>query len=256
VDAGAGAILKCVEDICTLAYRVLKGWLAEADLHLNQLEADPPGPELLLDFENLRSMAVLDRLLWAWCLGRVPESQAAGVAIHVVQSKWRMPTNGTLTTADLSRVATQWADVRLPRLQTIVEAAGLEWLEVAPIARLRGALIRAAEQILCGSRESLTMSMEALSEEFHGLAHRLYSLSGIHYVRTHLHVDSIRTGDVPTFIAEIRGAFPFKESRVLLERHATATHGAIVRINTPITKRRLEAGASRWEGSLSYLEVR
>jgi len=259
-DSKAISVLHCLDAFSDFALGILKAWLSLCNFPLQGLESSPLGALAALDFKALQGVVHCDRLLWAWCLGRIPQSSPALTFVRLARRKWLLPTGNQVSHDEMSRIGLQWADERLPRMQTIIEATPFEWGGSDPMY-LREALKKAAAERSYDGREDrsmdLGMSASALSQHFHFLANSLYNSADVQYVAPRLHQDSIQAGDIPTFIAETQGAFPFPQSDALIDRGASGAHGTIVRISQPITKRRdRTTGQSRWEGSLYYLEVK
>lgn len=231
-------------------------WLSKNRLPGKSFETDPIGQLAVNDFRVLQAVALRDRLFWSWWLGRIPQSRLLSALLRDLNRKWRTATaSQSVTHEEMARIALQWADDRIPHLQTLIEATPFECGDADPM-QIREALRTAAAQ-LCKGRVDLDMSVDALSVHFHALVKTLYNSADAQYVAVRLYSDSIQSGDVPTFIAETQAAFAFKHSGVLLERQVADTHGVIVRIAQPISKRRdRKSGQSHWEGSLNYLEAK
>lgn len=256
IDPRSVGILEPAYYLSCFALDILRAWHRLSPFPVRGLESDPIGESAVSSFKAMQAVAYCDRLLWAWFLGRVRQSSQVTNMVRVAKKKWALPpTNEPLTKEEAARLALQWADERMPHLQTLIEATPFEFGSSTTM-RLGEALVTAAEPFL-GSTQPLETSISALSENFHALVKCVYNAADAQYIPVRLYSDSIKSSDIPTFIADTKAAYGFSYSGTLIERKVAESHGLIVRVNQPISKRRdRTSGQSRWEGSLSYLEVR
>jgi hypothetical protein len=257
LDAKAVPLLQALLDMSEFGGSILNAWLRDGTSPGKNLGDDPLGASAFSDLRSLESVAYGDRLLWSWWLRRSPSpaSDPARFALQKAKRKW-LPASPTqpITQDDLARIALQWADDRLPHLQTLIEATPFDWGPSDDPMEIHEPLKLAARDL--GATPDLAASIAALSTTFHKLASDLYRCANAQYVSTRLYSDRIQTGDVAAFISATKAAYAFKYSDLLIQRHVATAHGVIVRITQPISKRRDGVtGQSRWEGSLYYLEA-
>jgi len=254
VEADVAKTLRPLYELSTFALEILRAWLGVDRIPMGNLEGDELGKPLSADLKVLEAIVHIERPLWSSWLGKLPSSSAANIVVRVATSKWSaIPA----TQQDAARLALQWADDRVPRLQTLVEAAPLECGSDDP-SGLRKALIKAASKLSdSADGEDEVISLSKMSTLFHALVEKIYSAAGAQYLPVRLYQDTIQSHDIPYFIEETHAAYPFAHSNLLVDKRIADRHGLIVRITQPLSKRRdRTSGKWKWEGSLYFLETR
>ena len=217
------------------------------------IESDPLYAGILTAFKSLQATALLDRLVWGWWLGIVPHTSTVVALARAARNRWQLPSAGQAVTEEkMGRIALQWADDRMPLLQTIIEAAPVEFGRSDPLGIIAAIETVSAAVGVGGD----AIPLDAVSFHFHTLVTSLYEQADAQYVKARLYEDGIQSGEVPKFIEQTHAAGPFGESATVAQRHPNASHGVIVRVTQPISRRRdRSAKKSWWEGYVYYLRT-
>lgn len=270
LDISGKRLIEQIQGVCDFAFGLLEVWPP-----CGGPLAEPLGTGLFAasareDYRAFRSIALSDRMYCYWCLGWQPKSVGSQAVLRALARDWLTGRQDQPLPAEaVAQFARRWADNRLPRIQTVIEAIPWEWadddtfgIHAAIINRTREYFSDARRPNLGGRQQSsgairLDLAVGTLSDQFHKLATSLYAALDLVYVPIRLHTDTLDSEVVDRLHREVRTAvYPFKFSREFAERSKTARHGQIVRINSPVLRRPdRAAGKEVWSGSICFLDM-
>jgi hypothetical protein len=160
----------------------------------------------------------------------------------------------------VEKLVREWAPLRLPPLQTLIEALPRELRSAGgTFSRLLSAAMAESGRLLPEDGDLPEAGHSAASQHFHELAAKLYDQIRAVYLPITLYRDDTDVKEVRQFRASTQSGWGYKLSADLIQAGTIATPRSelIVRISRPLVRLRNETSKSgfEWDGQLEFLQL-